>query len=168
MKKFIILILFMIIIITGCDNGRGANGRSAPTQSAGIDEILREGMAEADSAGSDPGSIDVDLTELSSIMVYAEVYNMMVSPEDYIGKTIKMNGLFSYYHDEDTDNEYFFCIVQDATACCAQGIEFNLSGNPVYPGDYPEPDSEICVVGVFDTYDEGEYTYCTLRNARLL
>ena len=60
------------------------------------------------------------------------------------------------------------CIIQDATACCAQGIEFELADKRTYPDDYPEIDEEICVVGVFDTYKEGEYTYCTLRNAKLL
>ena len=29
---------------------------------------------------------------LSSTMVYSEVYNMMVDPESYIGKTVKMDG----------------------------------------------------------------------------
>jgi hypothetical protein len=28
-------------------------------------------------------------------------------------------------------------------------------------------EKKICVTGVFDTYREGEYTYCTLRNAKL-
>ena len=115
-----------------------------------------------------PDSIDVDLTVLSSTMVYSEVYNMMESPEEYIGKTIKMDGLFAYYHDEATDNYYFACVIQDATACCSQGIEFVLAGDHAYPEDYPEVNEEICVVGVFDTYREGSYTYCTLRNAALV
>ena len=42
----------------------------------------------------------VDLTRLSATMVYAEVFNMMVEPENYVGKTIKMNGLFYVYPDE--------------------------------------------------------------------
>ena len=122
----------------------------------------------------DPGTaqaadgIDVDLTVLSATMVYSEVYNMMVAPEEYVGKTIKMNGLFTYAQDEETGQYYFGCIVQDATACCAQGIEFELTGEHTFPDDYPEVDSEICVVGTFDTYDDGGYTYCTLRNASLL
>ena len=32
--------------------------------------------------------------------------------------------------------------------------------------DYPEENDAICVVDVFDTYEEGPYTYCTLRSAR--
>ena len=93
---------------------------------------------------------------------------MMVFPEQYIGKIVKMDGLFAYYHDEATGNYYFACIIQDATACCAQGIEFVLTEDYVYPDDYPEVDEEICVVGVFDTYQEGDYTYCTLRKAKLV
>lgn len=112
--------------------------------------------------------VDVDLTLLSSTMVYSEVYNMMVSPEGYIGKTVKMKGPFAHYHDEATDNHYFACIIKDATACCAQGIEFVLTDDYVYPDDYPQVDEEICVVGVFTMYQEGNYTYCTLRNATLL
>ena len=38
------------------------------------------------------GEPDVDLTTLSSTMVYSEVYNMMCEPDRYLGKRIKMNG----------------------------------------------------------------------------
>ena len=124
--------------------------------------------AEASSAQADDSEeVDVDLTILSSTMVYSEVYNMISNPEEYLGKTVRMKGPFAFFHDEATDNYYFACIIQDATACCAQGIEFVLTEDYVYPDDYPEVDEEICVVGVFDTYMEGEYRYCTLRNARL-
>ena len=125
-----------------------------------------EPNADSIPADSEEG-IDVDLTVLSSTMVYSEVYNMMVSPEQYIGKTVKMDGLFAYYHDEATGNYYFACIIQDATACCAQGIEFVLTEDYTYPDDYLEADAEICVVGVFDTYEENGNTYCTLREASL-
>ncbi len=111
---------------------------------------------------------DVDLTDLSANIVYAQVYDMMVSPEKYTGKTVKMQGPFAYYHDDATDKDYFACIIRDATACCSQGIEFVLAGEHSYPDDYPAIDEEICVLGVFDTYSEGKYTYCTLRNAKLI
>ena len=112
--------------------------------------------------------VDIDLTTLSSTIVYSEVYNMMTIPEEYIGKTIRMEGKFSYYHDETTDKEYFACIIQDATACCAQGIEFELKGDYKYPDDYPAEGGYVKVEGVFTTYKEGEYEYCTLKDARML
>ncbi len=64
-------------------------------------------------------------------------------------------------------SNYFACIIQDATACCAQGMEFVLTEDYHYPEDYPQEGQEIAVVGVYDTYMEGDYKFCTLRNAVL-
>lgn len=111
--------------------------------------------------------VDIDLTELSSTLIYSEVYNMMMTPEDYIGKTVRMDGDFYTYYDEFLKQYFFACVIQDATACCAQGIEFVLAGEYTYPDDYPEEGSYIKVAGVFDTYEDEEYIYCTLRNAVL-
>ena len=111
--------------------------------------------------------MDVDLTVLSSTMVYSEVYNMMVSPDNYKGKTVKMKGQFVPYYDEATGKYYFACFISDATACCSQGIEFILTDDYTYPADYPQEGDTICVIGTFDTYMEGESMYCTLRNAVL-
>ena len=144
------------------ENSQLQSGTGGDTQSqAGTDE-------DAQSQGTDGQAVDVDLTALSSTMVYSEVYNMMTTPDDYLGKKIKMKGAFSYFKDENTGNEYFTCIIQDATACCAQGIEFVLDGDHKYPDDYPELLTEVTIEGVFDTYMEGQYRYCTLRNAKLI
>ena len=103
--------------------------------------------------------IDIDLTVLSSTMVYSMVYCMVTSPDSYIGMTVKMCGVAASYHNEATDVYYHACIIQDATACCSQGIEYELEG------DYPEDNEIIYVTGTFDTYTEGGYTYCILREA---
>ncbi len=110
-------------------------------------------------AGSE---VDLDLSAMSGTMVYSEVYNIMSSPENYLGKTIKMNGAFA-----TDDNEiYYFCIIKDATACCQQGIEFILKdGN--YPNDYPEPGTDITVKGTFEKYMEGDQAYYHLVDAVL-
>ncbi|MCR4850401.1 MAG: hypothetical protein K5870_03995 [Lachnospiraceae bacterium] len=136
---------------------------AAPTPETVNDD---EGSPDPDTRTED--GLDVDLTTLSSTMVYSEVYNMMALPEEYIGKTIKMDGIFSSFYDEATGKYYFACIIMDATACCSQGIEFELEGEHTYPDDYPTEGDKVCVIGTFDTYQEGEYTYCTLRNARIV
>ena len=139
------------------------------SRQSGLSDNAPEPVVEADenTVLSSTEGIDIDLTSLSSTMVYSEVYNMMYEPENYVGKTIKMDGLFTAYHDESTGNYYFACIIQDATACCAQGMEFILTEDHSYPDDYPEEGEQITVVGVFDTYMESDYTYCILTNAKL-
>ncbi len=114
-------------------------------------------------------TVDVDLTALSSTMVYAEVYNMMSDPESYKGRTVKMKGQFAVY--EGQDRNYYACIIADAAACCSQGIEFVLDGDYSYPEDYPEVGSNITVEGIFDWYDEpvenGTARYCQLVEASM-
>ena len=120
------------------------------------------------------GSIDVDLTALSSTMVYSEVYSMMSFPDDYVGKTVKMKGQFAVYQATDEngafipDQIYFACVIADATACCSQGLEFALAGEHTYPDDYPELGSEITVTGTFELYEEDGFQYCRLGNAVLM
>ncbi len=156
------------------DDADSRSADSAPDIDNAQQNGINEDSSETEPAGEtgvpaqDAGEIDIDLTVLSATMVYSEVYSMMVSPESYIGKNVKMEGTFLSYHDEITDNYYFNCVIADATACCAQGIEFVLTDDYAYPDDYPEEGGNICVVGTFDTYQEDGYTYCTLRNARIV
>ena len=62
-------------------------------------------------------------------------------------------------------------MIQDATACCAQGMEFVWGdGSHVYPDEYPEEDAEVIVEGTFETYTEerDENLYCRLKDATLI
>lgn len=113
-------------------------------------------------------NVDVDLTQLTSVLVYSEVYNMLVKPGEYVGKTVKMSGRFSAAYSEETGLYYPAVIIKDATACCSQGMEFVLRGEPEYPGGYPEQSAEITVVGTFETYDENGNLYCHLVNAEIV
>lgn len=146
------------VSVSGTSGRKSGVDESAPAPSETV---------KAKKAKSSKG-IDVDLTGRNANMVYAEVYNMMVKPEDYIGKTVKMKGKFAQYKDEATGKRYFACIISDAMACCSQGIEFVLTKKYKYPKDYPKEGETISVVGVFETYKEGKDTYCTLVNAKLV
>lgn len=118
-------------------------------------------------AGANEAQVDVDLTLLSSTMVYSEVYNMVYEPESYEGKIVKMKGLFSAY--ETDGKRYLACVVPDATACCAQGLEFELKDDAA---SLPEPGSAITVIGSFTSYKEeiegNSYIYLILKDAELL
>ena len=158
MKKFIcaMLVLIMSLAVFGC-----GDKKSDGTAGGSVAGSLQESEGSA-------SDFDVDLTQLSSTMVYSEVYNMMTAPDGYMGKTVKMKGPFSVYHDEETGNYYFACIISDATACCSQGIEFVLTGEHTYPKDYPELGTEITVTGIFDTYEKNGYRYCRLNDAEIV
>lgn len=159
MKKTIAVILVLIAVfpLPACGKNDAA-AKTPPVETAAP-------TAAAVSTGAD--AVDVDLTQLSSTMVYSEVFAMMSEPERYLGKTVKMKGAFSAFTGT-TGKLYNACIVQDATACCAQGLEFELSDGSACP----EPGTEITVVGTFDTYreeyDGNYYLYIILKDAALI
>ncbi|SDB08112.1 hypothetical protein [Butyrivibrio sp. INlla16] len=144
-----------------------------PIESTSPDEVDTSTEATATTAsdastqttGTDStDTSEVDLTAMSSTMIYAEVYQMMMTPGMYVGRKVKMQGLYDIYHDDTTGKDYHSCIITDATACCAQGIEFELAD-----GNYPGTDiSEVTVEGIFNTYEENGAMYCTLTDAKLL
>ena len=119
------------------------------------------------SALAEAPGVDLDLTTLSGTVVYSQVYDMMMQPGAYTGQRIKLKGSFSYFQDPGTRQEYFAAVIADATACCAQGIEFVWKGEHTYPRDYPPIDTEITVTGTFGTYEENGFTYLQLTDAEV-
>lgn len=113
--------------------------------------------------------VDVDLTLMGKDLIYATVYQMMSKPEEYEGKTIRIEGKYYASYYPVTDKYYNYCLIADALACCSQGLEFELGGDAVYPDDYPADQSEVIVTGVFETYTEeaGQtFYYCRLKDAK--
>ncbi len=187
---FVIIIMMMVVMLTGCGNtdskvdqviqnqmqeADNKNSQSESTKETEEDkssEISEKLPAEVVTDNNTEGrttddNVDVDLTKLSSTMVYSEVYNMMYTPENYVGKTVKMSGMFVAYTNQDQSQFYPAVIIADATACCSQGLEFVLEGNPSYPEGYPETETDITVIGTFETYLEDGNTYCRLKNAKI-
>ena len=153
MRKIICILLSLAVVFLLCSCKENGNDIKSQNNSS---------QKKSDSASED---FDVDLTLLNSNMVYAEVYDMIYNPENYVGKTVKMEGTFAVY--EGYRRPYFNCIIADATACCSQGLEFELAGDYTYPDDYPDIDSQITVSGDFETYEDDGYTYFRLANAKM-
>ena len=111
---------------------------------------------------------DIDLTRMSSTMVYSMVYQMVTDPQKYVGKRIKMKGAFSTYFDEETEQRFFGCIIKDALACCSQGLAFELAKPREFPKEYPAEGDIIIVEGDFDyEKDEGGGGFPIIRNAEM-
>lgn len=191
MKTKKVLMIMSILAVLALAAGCGSEASSGTTAAAGnansVEAVLEQRAQEDATQGAQPTEeetettkeaqfediytsedVDIDLTQLSGTMLYAQVNNMMYKPEEFIGKTVKLPGTFSAVYSEEAQKYYFGCLVYDQAACCTLGVEFELPETYVYPDDYPEEGAEIVVAGTFDTYEEGPYTYCVLRNAQLV
>ena len=103
------------------------------------------------------GIVDHDLSNMNANMIFAEIFNLVLMPEEFIGRTFRMKGNFAVYVNETSGNKYFSIIIPDATQCCQQGIDIICLGDMKYPEDFPKIGSEIMVTGQFNsiTTDEG-------------
>ena len=184
MKRLFCLLLAVCMMVFLCSCGKGGgedagnDTLSSDEEASASAEIIptpnqQETPEKSGQAQPSAGKVDVDLTVLSSTMVYSEVYNMLYNaPAYYLGKTVKARGEFSIYQLVtdgvlQPDPVSYACIISDAAACCAEGMEFVLEGNYTYPDDYPELGAEITVIGEFQSYEENGMIWYHLVNARL-
>ena len=174
MKRLLCLLLAALTVLgLGACGEKSGGETTSPTTASEEPKPLQTLPLETAPSKDTGESTFVDLTALSSTMVYAEVFAMMSSPEDYVGKTVKMQGIFSkgqlYAAGSLNDGgTVFACVIQDATACCAQGIPFELAGDHTYPQDYPELGDTITVVGTFEIHEQEGMEFCRLRDAELV
>ena len=190
MKRIFCLLLAACMTLSLCACGKGSEkgaGNDTPSSDVEVSappesipapneqETPDEQQTAEEPEQTQPSAdgVDVDLTVLSSTMVYSEVYNMLYNdPAHYLGKTVKARGTFSIYQLVtdgvlQPDPVSYACIISDATACCAEGMEFVLKGDLTYPDDYPELGAEITVIGEFQPYEENGVTWYHLVNASL-
>ena len=186
------LAMLCLLELTACGN-RATDQKGISNKNA-VDNVMNEQIAAAETEGTEENNaseednsqentteelqqestsqnaVDYDLTQMNSDMVYVTVYRMMTTPGEYEGKTFRIDGNFYATYYEPTEKYYFYCVIQDATACCAQGLEFIWDdGTHSYPEEYPEDAQEIMVEGTFETYrEEGDDSlYCRLKDASL-
>lgn len=153
-ERSLIALSIALLLLTGCSSKDSS--QPAPSEAPAV-QAATEAAAPSSSGGM------LDLTKLSSTMVYSEVFNMLSSPDSYVGRTVKMSGTAACLSNPETNKLYYACIIADATGCCAQGLEYVLSDGQTYP----ELDTDITVTGTFALYYENGYTCFHLVDAQL-
>ena len=160
-KKLVnILVIIAMLTLTACDEAEPETKQETTINT----EVTAE-PEEPEQPVETTDDVDIDLTTMSSTFVYSEVFNMIKAPQEYIGKKVKMNGVCAIYVEPSTNKKYYACIVQDATQCCSQGLEFVLDENQYTDSDYPQEGELVTIEGEFSTYYEGDNQYLTMINS---
>ncbi len=98
---------------------------------------------------------DLDLSVMPASISYSQMVNMLKSPEEYVGKTVKVSGVFNYSEARGRG----VIIVADRTMCCETSIDFARADPAVYPDDYPALYSRITLFGTFMPCEGEEGVY---------
>lgn len=90
--------------------------------------------------------VDYDLTNMNYNMLSAITFEMLVEPEKYTDKTVKISGQF--YTEVENDIRYYSVIIWDATLCCPAGMDFIPPDTMSFPEDFPAEEAQITVTGI--------------------
>ena len=159
------------LFLAGCGSaGKADNEKTVAESKIANESNTNENSTEAESESvKKDGEVDYDLTVMGADMVYATVYQMMIDPKSYIGKSFKIRGNYYSSYSNDKDVYYHFCMIKDAAACCAQGLELLWADeNMNRHENCPEEDAIVTVEGVFETYEEGPNTYGRIKDAKIV
>lgn len=132
-----------------------------------INEDKNEENKKAENVGGEnQKDIDYDLTEMNSDMIYATVFMVVQDPESYAGKTFKIYGNSYTFPTTEGKSMTHYCLIKDALACCAQGLEFISSNSDE---NYPDDGDEIVVTGTLESYtvEDIPMPLCRLVNAKI-
>lgn len=163
MKKIsLVLTSLLLLSCKGKDKTNTAGIEAAATAKAASQPV-----ASTDSTTVVSDKIDLDLTKMSATMIYSTMFDMLVMPEDYIEKNIKVKGWFETYTDPYSGELYYAVVVPDATACCQQGLEFVWPGDHKYPEDFPQAGADITVTGIYKLIENDGISYNYLEASKI-
>ena len=109
------------------------------------------------SAGAAKGGNSI--VEIKEKMFIAQVNDVYLNPDDYVGKTIKLEGLFMTQDNGAQIPPYYF-VIRYGPGCC--GNDGNAGFEVIWDKQtpvYPQDNEWVEAVGVFGSYEEDGYPY---------
>jgi hypothetical protein len=150
MKKTAIVPIFIILLIAGCSNAKNGG-------------ISKDGVGKPINVSS--GGI----YEIKENMFLTQISDIVLNYKDYLGKTIKLEGLFFY---EEWDGNIFYRVIRGAPGCCGDDGEagFEVSWNPSFDGTddgsdmelYPKKSDWVEAQGKLCSYEKYGFTFLYL------
>jgi hypothetical protein len=178
-------VILFLLVLGACGNRIG----SAPRNQAGTPSVIIPGYSSGvlpASVENSPGSFDAasgalpevvkvhgalekrsgqdpdGVIEIKEKMFIAQTNDVYLNPEDYLGKTIKLEGLFKY--EIGYENTYCF-VIRYGPGCCGYdgNAGFEVAWDSSGEGKkYPEEDAWVEAVGKLRSYEENGYPYLYL------
>ena len=112
-------------------------------------------------------SVDVDFTRMDAESAVNTLYDMLDTPEESQGRTVRLKGIAYAFEGYDDEAAMYFLAVDDPTASCCGGLqlEFIPTLLPVGVTGFAMDGEEVTVTGTLDFYDDDGYTDLRIINA---
>lgn len=192
MRKYKCLpfILLLILLLTSCygENQQGLQTKKAVSIediSEEIDEQRGNNSLEKTVSQKEPDTdedfdveteiqnnqssdVDIDLTDVSSTIAYTQLFVIQRKPDEYIGKTVKLNGEFQVIENTENNIKFFAIIVSDDAACCKVGYEIVFSEKYKQSTDFPQIGENVTLVGKVNGFEKDGLTYINLIEVEIV
>ncbi|MDR1135209.1 MAG: DUF1980 domain-containing protein [Clostridiales Family XIII bacterium] len=158
------------------DAADSSYGALSPLQSAnannnGTQSVDISSYGDEQSAVNHPLEDDTDLNasengiiDIKEKMFATQINEIYLNAEDYLGKTLRYQGMFQYQLWPDTNVVYCY-VVRNGPGCC--GTDSNPGFEVVWDGDSPKADDWVEATGVLEAYKEDGYDYLRVRLSSL-
>lgn len=174
MKKIFVLIAFCIVLLAGCKSDDPSSTSVTQSNEESAQEIDdtddTDSTDNSDSTDNTPAVLgDLfnnkgDTIEITEKLFIAQTNDIYVNTDEYIGKTIKYEGIFTSFEYEETGNTYYY-VIRYGPGCC--GYDANAGFEVTWSGDYPNQNDWVEAVGVLEEYEEDGYNYLRLNLSSL-
>lgn len=182
MKRHLpLLIVCLMLALTGCQG----NSLQSQGEGAGASGGLRSGKSSSPAVGEQPPvtapqttpapaddtpqpTESPDVVEITETLFVSQLNNIYLNPDEYIGETMKYEGMFAQYHSDETDMTYYL-VYRKSPGCC--GTDGQAGFEVIWPEGshktYPAENDWCEVVGTLASYDEDGQRYLHIVLASL-
>ncbi|GHV88035.1 hypothetical protein AGMMS50267_03950 [Spirochaetia bacterium] len=153
-------------------SGKQATQLEEPSYSGTLSVLVSDtaGKSPADQARLVNASRPQKIIEIKEKMFIAQVNDVYLNQEDYLGKTIKLEGLFKAEQYDENAPPYCF-VLRYGPGCCGSdgnaGFEVAWNKETAAVKAYPNVDDWVEAVGILQTYEEGGGAYLYLALSEL-
>ena len=153
-KKLIMIIVLIIfigimsVILVNIKNKSIETINEKSKNNNNISNSLNEQSRGIIRKSTEKPNIDTsNIIEITDNYFIEQTNDVFLNLNDYIGKTIKIEGLIYSY--QATNGDTCYAVVRNTPGCCGSD---GLAGLDIrYDGDYPEEDTWVEVIGVVET-----------------
>jgi uncharacterized membrane protein YcgQ (UPF0703/DUF1980 family) len=129
---------------------------------------LPKDLAAEEPAPAPPEPDRETALEIGEKMFIAQINDVYLNPEDYLGRTIKLEGLFK---SEQYGEQSYCFVIRYGPGCCGNdgnaGFEIAWGDPSAAGGAYPDIDEWVEATGILRTYEEDGYPYLYLALSSL-
>ncbi|MDR1892842.1 MAG: hypothetical protein LBQ48_07540 [Oscillospiraceae bacterium] len=163
MRKIAILLAACLTLV-GCQSNDNANQPTGAGNSSVGDTPASSGAVNEINVQKPTGGV----VEIKENMFIAQINDIWLNKEDYIGKIVRYEGMFTQYTWQENNMTYYL-VYRNSPGCCGADGQagFEVAWPESADKTYPNENDWVEAAGVLEQYEEYGQTYLRLSLSSL-